>query len=236
MTTIKLIAAAARRRGVGGVQCLRVSAAVPAQRNLSTHKINYQGMDGEDKGQGNLRLIYSGSLTAPIKSLKRVSITTCAMSIVGMPTLLFLGQNSLSVTGQVAVAGTAMLAAVGSTVLLHYCIKPYAHRMYEILPVGGVEEKPPEEGTLPPVGAMGGGRGMDGETRPRRFSVEMLDIWGRVKVTDFGLDEVEPQPEAMRPFVSFRAKGVYYFIQGGAFDEKGLLRHLLGRPLREEEK
>jgi hypothetical protein len=34
--------------------------------------------------------------------------------------------------GQLAVSGTATLAAVGSTLLLNYCVTPYVHELREV--------------------------------------------------------------------------------------------------------
>lgn len=44
--------------------------------------------------------------------------------------------------------------------------------------------------------------------------------------------QVEPLPTAMRPFVTFGAKNQLYYIEGHAIEDKGLLRRLLGRPLK----
>ncbi|CAM9331760.1 unnamed protein product [Choristocarpus tenellus] len=155
-----------------------------------------------------------------------------------MPTLLFLGNNNMPLTGQVAVAGTAMAAAVGSTILLNACVRPYVHALSEIFPIDGVNKgvtKGEESGENVGEGGEEGTK-RDGADTSRRFRAEGLDLLSRPVVSEFQLDEVEPQPNAMRPFVSFQAKGNYYYIQGESFKDKGLLRQLLGRPLKESEK
>lgn len=43
-------------------------------------------------------------------------------------------------------------------------------------------------------------------------------------------------PNTSRPFVSFKAAGGYYFIQGHDMDDKVLLQVLLGRELKDHEK
>jgi len=43
-------------------------------------------------------------------------------------------------------------------------------------------------------------------------------------------------PNTSRPFVSFKARDAYYFIQGHDMADKTLLQVLLGRELKESEK
>ena len=45
----------------------------------------------------------------------------------GMPALVYLHTGTVPAVGQAAVGGTALLAAVGSTVLLNFCVSPYVH-------------------------------------------------------------------------------------------------------------
>ncbi|KAG5190131.1 hypothetical protein JKP88DRAFT_205594 [Tribonema minus] len=156
-------------------------------------------------------LLYIGPLTAPIKTLKRVSITTCAMSMIGTPLLLVLGNDSVPLSGQIAVTGVALTAAVGSTALLHWCTRPYVHKLSEITGRGAID-------------------------KARLFKAELLSILGRPRVTEFRLGDVQPQPDALRPFVSFKARDNYYFIQGEVLQDKALLKELLGRPLDDSEK
>lgn len=49
------------------------------------------------------------------------------------------------------------------------------------------------------------------------------------------MTQVEPMPTTSRPFVSFKADGKYYFIQGHDMADKELLKILLGRELKEHE-
>jgi len=77
-------------------------------------------------------VLYEAPFAAATLRLKRVSITTAAVSFVGLPSLLLLQYGTIPAAGQLAVSGTAILAAVGSTVLLNWCITPYVHRLERI--------------------------------------------------------------------------------------------------------
>ena len=43
-------------------------------------------------------------------------------------------------------------------------------------------------------------------------------------------------PKTSRPFVSFKANGTHYYIQGHNMADKVLLKTLLGRDLKDHEK
>ncbi|CAM9162188.1 unnamed protein product, partial [Phaeothamnion confervicola] len=193
----------------------------------------------EEEPQQEAVLIYEGSLTAPIKLLKRVSITSCVISLVGMPAILVLANDSIPLSGQIAVAGTAMLAAVGSTALLHVVTKPYIHMMWELverpLPTSSIDDAPKSSaagsgGASEAADAVAGSSGNN-----RSFVVEQLDMLSRPRLREFRLLNVRPRPSSARPFVSFEADGQLFFVQGRSFADKPLLKQLLGRPLLEHE-
>ena len=101
---------------------------------------------------------YEGPFANVALRLKRVSLTTCAIGLIGLPAAI-MAQNldlaslssdasvlvdsveqvnaggvaetesSISLGGQLAVAGTAGVAAVGSTLLLSFFFNPYVHTM-----------------------------------------------------------------------------------------------------------
>ena len=78
------------------------------------------------------QLIYESPLATPLRILKRVSIGSCGLTMIGMPALLYLGNNdSVPVFGQMALAGIVVSAAVASTSLLHFFSKAFAHRLYQ---------------------------------------------------------------------------------------------------------
>lgn len=70
-------------------------------------------------------------INGPMQIPSRVSIGTCAISVVGIPALLFIGSD-VPAAGQLAVGGTTLAATVGSTLLLNVCVSPYVLRMFEV--------------------------------------------------------------------------------------------------------
>lgn len=72
------------------------------------------------------------------------------------------------------------------------------------------------------------------ELRPR--PVTLYDCTARHFLSSAHGAQVEPMPNTSRPFVSFKANGNYYYIQGHVMEDKVLLKTLLGRDLKDHEK
>eukprot|EP00590_Aulacoseira_subarctica_P011674 CAMPEP_0172425202 /NCGR_PEP_ID=MMETSP1064-20121228/30858_1 /TAXON_ID=202472 /ORGANISM="Aulacoseira subarctica , Strain CCAP 1002/5" /LENGTH=228 /DNA_ID=CAMNT_0013167899 /DNA_START=53 /DNA_END=739 /DNA_ORIENTATION=+ len=90
----------------------------------------------EDNG-----VFYEGALAAATLHLKRVSITTCAIGIFGLPLMAVLCGASIPAMGQLAVGGTAIFATAGSTAALSYCVSPYVHTLEKVASSSGEDEK-----------------------------------------------------------------------------------------------
>lgn len=68
-----------------------------------------------------------------ISRLKIVSITSCGLSLVGLPLFVFLKNGDLPNASQVGMGGIALFAATGSTLALHFVFGPYALTIEEIV-------------------------------------------------------------------------------------------------------
>ncbi|CBJ28755.1 conserved unknown protein [Ectocarpus siliculosus] len=143
------------------------------------------------------------------------------------------GKESVPVAGQVAVMSAALVGTGSSTLLLNLCVSPYVFRMAEIYE-GGVAQG--EDGDVRKKPRNKKNRYGMPKLSGRRFRVERMNIFGVRRTTEFSIDEVEPMPNTSRPFVSFKAAGSYYFIQGHDMADKVLLQTLLGRELKDHEK
>jgi hypothetical protein len=77
-------------------------------------------------------ILYEGPFAQLSLRLKRVSVTTAALGVVGMPLLMALHGGDVPATGQLAVGGTAIMAAAGSTVALSFCFSPYVHKLERV--------------------------------------------------------------------------------------------------------
>jgi len=70
-------------------------------------------------------LVYESPFASLTLKLKRVSLTSAAIGIIGLPLLSLFYSGDVPATGQLAVVATAGVTAVGSTALLGYCFTPY---------------------------------------------------------------------------------------------------------------
>ena len=168
----------------------------------------------EDEGV----LLYTGGHADVIRTLKRVSLTTCVIGLFSTPFFLTLGSEAVPMAANVALTGIVLLATCGPTILLHAFTKPYIFAL-RILP--------------PPPSSSEPGKGKEKEDV--YFSADTIDFTSRRKTTTFRLSDVKPLPQSTRPFVSFSACDRLYFVHGETFPDKALLVKLLGRPLKPTE-
>ncbi|KAJ0404521.1 hypothetical protein P43SY_001621 [Pythium insidiosum] len=67
-------------------------------------------------------LVYQAPMARAVRLMKGVSVTSCALTLVGMPALCVLSEQSASVIGK--------LFGLGTTSLYHVLFKPYVMRMW----------------------------------------------------------------------------------------------------------
>lgn len=88
-----------------------------------------------DMDETSERLLYTAPLAGMITRLKIVSITSCVMSLVGLPLLIFIksgGIFCMPTTQQLGLGGMAFVGATGSTLALHYVFGPYVVEIKQI--------------------------------------------------------------------------------------------------------
>eukprot|EP01134_Creolimax_fragrantissima_P000005 CFRG0005T1 len=120
---------------------------------------------------------YTGPLSAALKKLKFLSLSSCAATVLSTP-VLFCMESGIGMTGRIAFSSLVLLAGVGSTGLIHFFTKTYVHRMY-----------------LPQATRH--------ETRePSKVVLETFNFIGRPKFEEIDLSKVTT-PNTARPFVSF---------------------------------
>ncbi|OQS05473.1 hypothetical protein THRCLA_02389 [Thraustotheca clavata] len=76
------------------------------------------------------KLVYEAPLTKPVTTMKAVSVTSCALTSIGMPVGTYFANATTSLVGQWAMCGTVMFFGIGTTSLFHYLFKPYVIRMW----------------------------------------------------------------------------------------------------------
>ena len=181
------------------------------------------------------RLLYEAPLAAPIKSLKRVSVTTAMLSLTIPPAMVFAGSESVPLSGQIAVAATTMIASIGSTAAIHFLFSPYVLRLSQVLEAaeGAAEAEQHREQQPPPLESSS------------VLEAHTMTLFGGEAASQFRVNQVVPfGTKPPRPFVNFGTTAEassssadrYYFVHTSIFEEKKLLRHLLGRPLKDDER
>jgi hypothetical protein len=226
------------------------------------------GGDEEAALQPLRRVLYEAPLANPIKSLKRVSVTTALLSLTIPPAVITMGSTTVPLSGQVAVTAVTMIASIGSTAAIHYLFSPYVLRLSHLLPpsiapMEGSEEAESAE-RLGDAAQEASGEptaGEDGDVHPPLVGSSILEahtmtIFGGETATTFRLDQIVPFGEKPpRPFVNFGCQSSggqtpsssssssssspaerYFFVHTSIFEEKKLLRKMLGRPLKDSER
>jgi hypothetical protein len=80
---------------------------------------------GNNYNEDDPTLLYTSSMGKLITRLKIVSITSCVLSIVGLPTFIYLKTGTWPNLRQSALGGVAFMGATGSTLALHFVFGPY---------------------------------------------------------------------------------------------------------------
>eukprot|EP00937_MAST-01D_sp_MAST-1D-sp2_P006655 g6655.t1 len=188
--------------------------------------------DGERTSSASIVVdrVYVGPLCKPIRYLKRVSVLTCTSSLIAAPLLLYVGSDNVPLAGQIAFSGLVLLAGLGSTWLLHFFTSGYVHALYRALPAGaeGVKTK----------GADSAGM----------ISARLLTFFAQPTTVRFRLaGGTVPLVDHWNPLVSFDARLLdeagaetgatkRLYVEGQCFEDKRLLRQLMGRDLEPDER
>ena len=74
-------------------------------------------------------LVYTGSMSGTLKKVKMLSITSCALSMLGAPAITFWTASTLPIAVKTAVSMSLVLLGAGTTYLLHWFSSPYVHKL-----------------------------------------------------------------------------------------------------------
>eukprot|EP00980_Cylindrotheca_fusiformis_P028726 scaffold22640_cov138-Cylindrotheca_fusiformis.AAC.7 len=165
----------------------------------------------------NSPVFYEAPMGALISRLKKVSITSCALSIVGLPLLVYIKNGDIPNMKQLGMGGVAFFGATGSTIALHFVFGPYALTMEKVSPK--VEES------------------ADGDQEATLIKATTRSVFGWTNETIFDpLKDVTPYKGA-RPFANFVANDVVLYAHPELLDEEMRQRLLFpgGSPVKEEE-
>ena len=105
------------------------------QHQQRHHQIRWNTSDSDEcsnRNDSEAEVIYRSPMGDLITRLKIVSITSCVMSVVGLPLFVALKNGTLPTPQQMGLGGVAFLGATGSTVALHFVFGPYILTMEKI--------------------------------------------------------------------------------------------------------
>ena len=164
----------------------------------------------------NSQLLYEGPFSDLALRLKVISVTSAALSIVGIPLLITLHTGDVPPMGQLAVGGSAMIGAVGSTVAMSFVFSPYVTAL-ERVPIRQCHSK----------------RGEDSEHEEHAAQEWLLKATTRnilaMKVeTVFDPKTDVTQYSGIRPFCNFVAKGVPLYVHPELILDDQLRTELVG--------
>lgn len=148
-----------------------------------------------------------------ITRLKIVSISSCAVSLVVLPLLIFIKNGDLPTTKQMGVGGIALFGATGSTLSLHFVFGPYALSMEEVPAPKGTDDAK--------------------NTAFLKATTRSVFGWKNEHVFD-SLNAVEPYSGA-RPFANFMINGqTLLYVHPELLDEAMRRRLIYPNGLPEE--
>ena len=186
-----------------------------------------------DGGQLPL-LVYEGPFASLTLKLKRISLTSAAIGLVGLPALSLFGTaSSVPASGQLAVVVTAGVAAVGSTALLGYCFSPYVHTLERLPPPPPLPHSAEDGAGDHPAGEEGGGTSGIGDLRKNGTTLARIvtrDILARRVETVFdpATDVSTPPNGITRPFCNFVVKGTPMYVHPELLHDDELRAQLFG--------
>ena len=163
-------------------------------------------------------VVYEGPFASMAFRLKRISISTAAISMIGVPLLLVAGSN-VPASGQIAVGGTAVLAATGSTAALSFCFNPYIHKLEWV--TGGQSNS--EDG-------KDESEATDTKSQKMLLKATTRNFFSMPVETIFDPDvDVIHDPKTYRPFCNFMANDMPFFVHPHLIQNDELRIKLLGK-------
>lgn len=182
-------------------------------------------------------IVYEGPFASLALRLKRISITTAAASLVGIPMLMTFGSN-LPASGQLAVGGTAIVAATGSTAALSFCFSPYIHTL-EWIPVRqckvvssttSAQYEDDEQYNDSNNGSEDQPSTCQSKCQKMLLKATTRNVFSIKVETVFDPDvDVTHDPKTYRPFCNFMVKGKPFFIHPELIKDDLLRMQLLGK-------
>ncbi|VVB02241.1 unnamed protein product [Arabis nemorensis] len=91
------------------------------------HKISIGPQEKKEENGGGV--VYYGPISATIKKVKLLSLSTCCLSVSLGPVITFMTSPGLNVIMKGAVASTVIFLSASTTAALHWFVSPYVHKL-----------------------------------------------------------------------------------------------------------
>ena len=150
------------------------------------------------------QVLYKGEFARKLTWLRRVSFASSVVSLIGIPTVAFIGigGGSVPLVGQVMIVGTALFTSLSSTAFLHVVTTPYCESLVELSSGPGTA------------------------TAEKRMRATRINIYGNLETTDFTLKDATKLTSGGHPFASVKIKDRFFYIFGGKIEDVSLRRLL----------
>lgn len=202
---------------------------------LATHRhfaTSPAGSQGAEEAAKDKVILYEGPLVRTLARLKKVSLTSCTLTVVFVPLSVYAGNPSMPLVSKIAVAATVGFFGLVTTGLLHRVSKAYVCALSiskedAALFVHANPTPPPatpstsSDAGATPVAVMQPLQDAD-----VTVTAETLNIFGMRKSVSFPMSSIT-YPKGTGAFVTFYANGQPFFVHPELVHADGRLLGIL---------
>lgn len=107
----------------------RASGAAAAAAQVETSPKPNAQVEVSPQSKVQQPVVYRGPLSDTLRKVKLLSLTSCCLSVITGPAIVFLTSPHLSVIVKGGVASAVMILSASTTAALHWFVGPYVHKM-----------------------------------------------------------------------------------------------------------
>jgi hypothetical protein len=157
--------------------------------------------------------VYRGQHGGRLKRIRRLSLLSSVVSIIGSPLFVLYGDSAMPLVGQLGIAASVISLSVGSTVFLQTVCYPYVTSIFLMTP-------PSSDSSL--------GLG----TQDKYLRVTRLNLLGNDRVTELNRGQAQRSAGGAfkHPFSTFQFGGSNYYVTASKVTDPDIRRELCGDP------
>jgi len=140
-------------------------------------------------------LVYEGKFAGRLRWLRRVSLGSSVVSIVGFPLAFHFGvggavATAVPLVGQFMIAGTAIFTSLSSTLFLQAITSPYVAQLYAL------------------------------DEERRKVLAFKVNLFGNLTASTFDISQIDNKFSAsLHPFATFRVENRFYYVHEAGMKE-----------------